>query len=113
MGKKSKATQNGKSEDKISIGELMRSMDHARWDHPLVMKAFRVMKELNTWLEGQYADPEDTPLVSIVVSAPIVSLLIGDDCVWENQCCSEEDLTLDFCKQEMKRAALLRMVPFE
>lgn len=109
---KQKKLNNSKNQ-KINVAALMHSLDYGRWDHPIVMRAFKVLQELTKWLESQYNNPEDAPVVSIVVAPVAVALLIGETCVWENQTCSEEDLTFDYCKAQLQEEALKMMVPFE
>jgi hypothetical protein len=92
----------------IKINDLLRGMDYARWDHPTTMRAFIVMNELNKWIDKTVI-AEEAPFVAIVVSRPVVSLTIGDVCVWCSESDSVDDLTLDICKdtyrEEILRAA--------
>jgi hypothetical protein len=111
MTKQKKVNDN--KHEAINVSAMLHSMDYGRWDHPTVMKAFKVMQMLTKWLESQYDKPENAPVVSIVVAPIAVALLIGETCVWENQNCHEEDLNFDYCRSQLQEEALKMMVPFE
>lgn len=99
-------------DDMIKFDEMIKSLDKLRWDHPITLKAFKIARELNTWI-GKIVTEDEMPFVSIVVSAPYVAITIGDYCVWNSESDSEDDLTFDYCKESLHEEVLRLCAVFE
>lgn len=103
-----KKSENGS----IDVGRMLHSLDKARWDHPMTLAAFKVMRALNDWINRTVV-PESAPLVMVLVSAPMISLTIGEWCVWHSECDSEEDLTFEYCRDAYRREVLIAAAVLE
>lgn len=92
--------RSSKESQVVSMSTLLKDMDKLRWDHPITMKALKVAKQLQKWVDarGQLFKDYECPFVAVVVSEVIVSITIGDFCVWESESVDEECLTLELCK---------------
>lgn len=98
---------------KEEIAAIIHNMDYARWDNPIVMKCFNMMRQLNNWLGTCYSH-EHRPHVHVSAAAFGVVLLVGDVPVWDSENDDEEDLkNIDFCKARLKDYAMHMFVPFD
>lgn len=112
MNQKDPMTNKGKDLTKEDMQALITSMDFARWEHPIVMKCFHLLRQLNNWLGSCYSK-EHRPHAHISIAAFGVCVLVNDICLWDSENNDESELTLDFCKEQLKEHAMYFMTPFE
>jgi hypothetical protein len=87
-------------------------MDYLKWENAKILTAFSIARKLNEWIGEMYNQGRE-PVVSLVISPYIVCLLVGDVCVWDSENNDIEDLTFDFCKEQLKEYATHLICPFE
>lgn len=99
--------------EKISVSDLLHSVDYLRSDHPQVQLAFGVGKTLQGWFDDRYQDgPGQSPMVSLDICHPCVTLSIGDVVVWDSENDDTEALSRDRCLQRYRDHLTRQLAPF-
>jgi len=85
--------------------------NYVSWDNPLVIKGFKVAKQLQTWIFNYYK-VDDAPIVVIAIAKPGFAITIAEICVWCSEEDFEEELTLECCVDRYREVVQVFMVPF-
>jgi hypothetical protein len=90
---------------------LTYQMQHDRPENRTTAQAIAVVEELNDWLdniEGRSVMAE----AYVTIARRTISVSIGDFHLWEDQCCSEDELTFEGIRARYLEELTALMVPF-
>ncbi len=100
-----------KNNDDIE-SRLIYGRNYADWSNSATMKGLTLVRALDRWLETCYSK-EFIPHAHMSIAAFGMCIMVNDHCVWDSENDSEDNLTVDYCKEKLKQHALYMMTPFE